>query len=156
MNWRVRIEPFTRPLFFAVSRASRGMTLGVRAVAVDGEGRVMLVRHTYLEGWWLPGGGVDRGEATGDAAARELFEETGLKATAPGRLLSVHSNERFFPGDHVLVYRFEAFEVGELTHRGEIAEARWFDPGQLPADAHRSTRARLGEIFGGAPVDPLW
>jgi ADP-ribose pyrophosphatase YjhB (NUDIX family) len=156
MNWRVRIEPFTRPLFFAVSRASRGMTLGVRAVAVDGEGRVMLVRHTYLEGWWLPGGGVDRGETTGDAAARELFEETGLRATEPGRLLSVHSNHRFFPGDHVLVYRFDAFEAGEMTHRGEIAEARWFDPKALPADAHRSTRARLAEIFGGAPVDPLW
>lgn len=156
MNWRVRIEPFTRPLFFAVSRASRGMTLGVRAVAVDGEGRVMLVRHTYLEGWWLPGGGVDRGETIGDAAARELFEETGLRATAPGRLLSVHSNERFFRGDHVLVYRFDAFEAGELTHRGEIAEAGWFRPTALPADAHRSTRARLSEIFAGAPVDPLW
>ncbi len=156
MTWRVRIEPFTRPLFFAFSRATRGMTLGVRSVAVDAEGRVMLVRHTYLEGWWLPGGGVDRGEAIGDAAARELFEETGLKATAPGRLLSVHSNERFFRGDHVLVYRFDAFEVGELTHRGEIAEIGWFDPHALPADAHRSTRARLGEIFGGAPVDPLW
>ncbi|RYG81766.1 MAG: hypothetical protein EON59_14520, partial [Alphaproteobacteria bacterium] len=33
MTWRRRIEPFTRPLFFAFSRATRGMTLGVRAVA---------------------------------------------------------------------------------------------------------------------------
>ncbi len=49
MTWRVRIEPFTRPLFFAVSRATRGMTLGVRSVAVDGEGRVMLVRHRNLQ-----------------------------------------------------------------------------------------------------------
>jgi len=156
MSWRVRIEPFTRPLFFAVSRATRGMTLGVRSVAVDGEGRIMLVKHTYLEGWWLPGGGVDRGEAIGDAAARELLEETGLKATGPGRLVSVHSNERFFRGDHVLVYRFDAFEVGDLSHRGEIAEIGWFRPDALPADAHRSTTARLGEMFGGAPVDPLW
>ncbi|MEQ7154936.1 NUDIX domain-containing protein [Brevundimonas aurifodinae] len=156
MNWRVRIEPYSRPLFFAFSRASRGMTLGVRAVAVDAGGRVMLVRHTYLAGWWLPGGGVDRGETIGDAAARELFEETGLRATAPGRLVSVHSNERFFRGDHVLVYRFDAFEVGELTHRGEIAEIGWFAPDALPDDAHRSTRARLAEMFAGAPVDPLW
>ena len=156
MSWRVRIEPFTRPLFFAFSRATRGMTLGVRSVAVDGEGRIMLVKHTYLEGWWLPGGGVDRGEAIGDAAARELLEETGLRATVPGRLVSVHSNERFFRGDHVLVYRFDAFEVGDLSHRGEIAEIGWFRPDDLPADAHRSTTARLGEMFGGAPVDPLW
>lgn len=52
MNWRVRIEPLTRPLFFAVSRAQRGMTLGVRSVAVDANGRVMLVKHTYLQVWF--------------------------------------------------------------------------------------------------------
>ena len=156
MNWRVRIEPFTRPLFFAWSRLQRGMTLGVRSVAVDAQGRVMLVKHTYLAGWGLPGGGVDRGEATGDAAARELFEETGLRVTAPGRLVSVHSNERIFKGDHVLVYRFDAFEAGALTHHGEIAETGWFDPRSLPEDAHRSTRDRMAEMFGGAPVDPRW
>ncbi len=156
MNWRIRIEPFTRPLFFAVSRWTRGMTLGVRSVAVDQRGRVMLVRHTYLAGWWLPGGGVDRGETTGDAAARELFEETGLRPTAPGRLVSIHSNERFFRGDHVLVYRFDAFEVGALTHHGEIAETGWFDPLGLPEEAHRSTRDRMAEMFGDAPVDPRW
>jgi len=156
MNWRVRIEPFTRPLFFIYSRLQRGMTLGVRSVAVDAQGRVMLVKHTYLAGWWLPGGGVDRGETTMDAAARELFEETGLAATTPGRLVSVHSNERFFKGDHVLVYRFDAFEAGALTHHGEIAETGWFDPRNLPEDAHRSTRDRMAEMFGGAPVDPRW
>lgn len=48
-NWRTRIEPFTRPLFFAWSRMSRGMTLGVRGAAVDDEGRVLLVKHTYLQ-----------------------------------------------------------------------------------------------------------
>ena len=156
MSWRTRIEPFTRPLFFAFSRATRGMTLGVRVVATDGEGRVMLVRHTYLHGWWLPGGGVDRGETTQDAAVRELREETGLKATVPPRLISVHSNERFFKGDHVLVYGVDAYEVGERTSHGEIAEIGWFRPDALPEDAHRSTRDRLGEIFGGVKVSPQW
>lgn len=156
MDWRQRIEPFTRPLFFAVSRATRGMTLGVRVVATDPQGRVMLVKHTYLAGWWLPGGGVDRGETTPDAAVRELREETGLVATAPPRLISVHSNERFFRGDHVLVFGVDDFTVGERTSHGEIAETGWFDPADLPEDAHRSTRARLAEVFGGAPADPAW
>ena len=48
-TWRTRIEPFTRPVFFAVSRMRRGMTLGVRGLAVDSEGRVLLVKHTYLQ-----------------------------------------------------------------------------------------------------------
>lgn len=156
MDWRQRIEPFTRPLFFLASRLTRGMTLGVRVVATDPQGQVMLVKHTYLAGWWLPGGGVDRGEATQDAAVRELREETGLIATTPPRLISVHSNERFFRGDHVLVFGIDEFTVGERTSHGEIAEVGWFDPADLPEDAHRSTRARLGEIFGGAPADPTW
>ena len=155
-TWRTRIEPFTRPLFFAVSRMSRGMTLGVRGVATDGEGRVLLVKHTYLHGWWLPGGGVDRGETTQAAVVRELREEAGLIARSEPRLISVHSNERFFRGDHVLVFAVDAFSIDERTSHGEIAEVGWFDPADLPEDAHRSTRARLAEVFGGAPVDPAW
>ncbi len=80
MSWRRRIEPFTRPIFFAVSRMTRGMTLGVRAVVTDQAGRVLLVKHTYLPGWWLPGGGVDRSETTHAAVVRELLEEAGLVA----------------------------------------------------------------------------
>ncbi|WP_313472453.1 NUDIX domain-containing protein [Brevundimonas sp.] len=155
-TWRTRIEPFTRPLFFAVSRMSRGMTLGVRGVAVDGEGRVLLVKHTYLHGWWLPGGGVDRGETTQAAVVRELREEAGLIATTKPRLISVHSNERFFPGDHVLVFAIDAFDLTERTSHGEIAEIGWFAPDALPEDTTRATRRRLAEVFGGAPADPNW
>ncbi|MDO9608353.1 MAG: NUDIX domain-containing protein [Brevundimonas sp.] len=155
-TWRTRIEPFTRPLFFAWSRLTRGMTLGVRAVAVDDEGRVLLVKHTYLAGWWLPGGGVDKGETTQAAVVRELHEEAGLIARGAPRLVSIHSNERFFPGDHVVVFRIDAFDSGERTSHGEIAEIGWFSPSDLPDDAHRSTRARLAEMFDGVQIDTNW
>lgn len=156
MNWRTRIEPFTRPLFFLVSRLTRGMTLGVRGVVMDDQGRVLLVKHTYLEGWWLPGGGVDRGETTQAAAARELREEAGVVARSSPRLISVHSNERRFRGDHVLVYAIDDYELAERTSHGEIAEVGWFAPDALPEDAHRSTRARLAEIFGGQAASFDW
>ena len=156
MDWRQRIEPFTRPLFFLVSRLTRGMTLGVRVLATDPQGRVMLVKHTYLAGWWLPGGGVDRGETTPDAAMRELREEAGLVATTPPRLISVHSNERFFRGDHVLVYRIDRFSLTERTSHGEIAEIGWFDPAALPEDTHRATRTRLTEALGGETAQLDW
>lgn len=155
-TWRTRIEPFTRHLFFAWSRINRGMTLGVRGVATDSKGRVLLVRHTYLHGWWLPGGGVDRGETTQTAVVRELREEAGLIATSEPRLLSVHSNERFFPGDHVLIFAVDAFDLTERTSHGEIAEIGWFAPDALPEDTTRATRDRLAEIFGEAPADPNW
>ena len=155
-TWRTRIEPFTRPLFFAVSRLSRGMTLGVRGVATDAEGRVLLVKHTYLHGWWLPGGGVDRGETTQAAVVRELREEAGLIAKSEPRLISVHSNERFFPGDHVLVFAIDAFDMTERTSHGEIAEIGWFHPDALPEDTTRATRDRLAEIFGQTGPSPDW
>lgn len=155
-TWRRHVEPFTRPLFFAWSRLTRGKTLGVRGVAVDGDGRVLLVKHTYLAGWWLPGGGVDRGETTQAAVVRELREEGGLIARGEPTLLSVHSNERFFPGDHVVVFRIDAFDMGERTSHGEIAEIGWFHPDALPDDTHRATRARIEEIFNGRPADALW
>lgn len=155
-TWRARIEPFTRPLFFAHARASRGMTLGVRGVAVDDGGRVLLVKHTYLHGWWLPGGGVERGQTAEDALIREMREEAGLIVEGRPLLLSVHSNERHFRGDHVLVYRIGRFTLTDRTSHGEIAKIGWFDPTALPEDTHRATRDRLAEVFNGVACATAW
>ena len=57
---------------------TRGMTLGVRVLVKNNKDEVLLVRHTYVPGWHLPGGGVDRGEDVETAAGREVFEETGI------------------------------------------------------------------------------
>lgn len=156
MIWRRRIEPFTRPLFYAASRAVRGMTLGVRAIATNNEGHVLLVEHTYLHGWHLPGGGVDRGETGEQAAARELREEAGIEPTDRPVLLSVHSNERVFRGDHVLVYRVEAWREVGAPRPGEILHACFFPLDALPDTITAATRRRLAEAFEGAPVDPHW
>jgi 8-oxo-dGTP pyrophosphatase MutT (NUDIX family) len=73
-TWKRRLEPLARPFFFFWSRLTRGKTLGVRALVTDEQGRVLLIEHTYVLGWWLPGGGVDRGETAHQAVARELRE----------------------------------------------------------------------------------
>lgn len=155
-TWRTRIEPFTRPLFFVWSRLNRGMTLGVRAITTNTQGQVLLVKHTYLKGWWLPGGGVDRGETTYAAVVRELIEEAGVTATAEPRLISIHSNEKFFPGDHVAVFHIEQFTIGTRTSHGEIAEIGWFDLNNLPDDTTPATRRRLAEFQAQVSPSPDW
>lgn len=156
MPWRRAIEPWTRPLFFLWSRLTRAKTLGVRGVVTDADGRILLVQHTYLPGWWLPGGGVDRGETGEQAVIRELREEAGVVATSRPRLISVHANERFMPGDHVLVYRVDSFTLTDRTSHLEIADARFWPLDALPPDLNRGAADRLAEIFGGREVSADW
>ena len=56
-NLRARLVTRVVHSWFALAR---GMTLGVRAAAFDEGGRVFLVRHSYVPGWHMPGGGVER------------------------------------------------------------------------------------------------
>jgi ADP-ribose pyrophosphatase YjhB (NUDIX family) len=156
MSWLVRAERLLRPIIQQTHRLRRGLTLGVRGVVVDGEGRVLLVEHTYVDGWHLPGGGVERGETALRALERELVEEAGVKTTAPARLLSVHSQEAAFPGDHVLVYRVDNWTPCQATSRGEIRRVQWFDPADLPPGVTSGTAARLAEVFAGAALSPDW
>jgi 8-oxo-dGTP pyrophosphatase MutT (NUDIX family) len=156
MLWRRRVEPFLRPFFHIHARTARGMTLGVRGLVVDGQGRVLLVQHTYLHGWYMPGGGVERGETTEQALARELVEEAGVELTGRPTLVSMHSNHAGFPGDHALIYRVDQWRACRATSRGEIHQVEWFAPGDLPADVTPSTRRRIEEALGGREPDPNW
>ncbi len=87
-------EPVIRRVLHGYWRFSRGLTLGVRALVFDGEGRVFLVKHSYVAGWHLPGGGVETGETLISALERELREEGNIELTEPPVFHAVYFNRR--------------------------------------------------------------
>jgi 8-oxo-dGTP pyrophosphatase MutT (NUDIX family) len=137
-------------------RLKRPMTLGVRVLAINEDGHICLVRHTYTPGWHLPGGGVERGETCLEAAIKEAREEVGL-IIAPNdfRLVSIHANFENFPGDHVLLYMASAWTTIATNNAHEIAEFGFYDPNALPAGTTAGTRRRIAE-WSGATTSTRW
>ena len=143
MVWRRRIEPFVRPFLRTGFRLRRGMTLGVRGLVLDADGKVLLVEHTYIHGWHLPGGGVERGESAERALERELGEEAGVRPIWPVRLVLIDNDEARFRGDHVLLYRVDQWTPCPASARGEILRIGWFDPSDPPFGVTADTQRRI-------------
>jgi ADP-ribose pyrophosphatase YjhB (NUDIX family) len=138
-------------------RFARAMTLGVRALVLDEHGRVFLVRHSYVSGWHLPGGGVEAGETLAEALARELREEGNIELTAPPQLHGIFFNSRASRRDHVAVFVVRAFrQTAAPVPDREIRATGFFALDALPDDTTAATRARLTEVLGGEPVGERW
>jgi 8-oxo-dGTP pyrophosphatase MutT (NUDIX family) len=151
------MEPLLRRLFHLYWRFARGMTLGVRAVVLDGENRVFLVLHSYVAGWHLPGGGVEVGESISDALRRELMEEGRIEVVGEPALLGIYFNSHVSIRDHVAVYVIRQFRQDrppEPNH--EITACGFFAPDALPEDTTPGTRLRIAEVLEGRPRLVTW
>ena len=146
-----RVVPW---LVRTASLLTRPLTVGVRGLVLDGRDRVFLVRHTYVPGWHLPGGGVEAGESARVALARELQEEARVVVRGAPVLHGVFLQGR---RDHVVVYVVRDFTVREARAPDwEIAEARFHALADLPGDTSAPTRRRLREVLEGVPPAETW
>lgn len=151
-----RFRPVSR-LLHLCWRFSRGMTLGVRAVVLHPQDGVFLVRHTYVPGWHLPGGGVEPGETLLDALARELSEEAKVTLTAPPQFHGMFFNSHVSRRDHVAVFVVREFTVtAPHVPDREIAEARFFPRDALPEGTTTATRQRIEEAVKGVAPGAHW
>jgi len=154
---RRRFEPLLRRVFHAYFLLIRGMTLGVRAVVLDADNKVFLVRHSYIAGWYLPGGGVDYGETMEQAMRRELKEEGDIDVTGDVVLHGIFLNSHISRRDHVAVYVVRHFRQDRLpAPNREIIECGFFDTAMLPEGATPGTRLRIAEVLDGKPLMATW
>lgn len=134
-------------LIWALRRVAPGIGRpGVKCVLTHGE-EVLLVRHTYggSKVWQLPGGGARKGEDTLEVARREMREELGVEASSWERLPSVDPHlRRLLP--RVSCLRGELAERTVVPDPVEIAEARWFHRGALPARLGSDARIVLAVL----------
>ena len=124
----------------------RPITLGVRVMMIDKD-QVLLVRHTYMDGWFMPGGGVKRSESLDDAARREAHEETGATLNNLS-LVGAYTNCKEWKSDHNILFLSTDFATSG-KHDLEIAEIRFFPLDALPVDLLLGHRQRLEEYRAG-------
>ena len=154
---RTSFEPALRRMIHLYWRFARGMTLGVRAVVLDGDNRVFLVKHSYVAGWHLPGGGVEVGETFRDALRRELAEEARIELVSEPALHGLFFNSHVSRRDHVAVYLIRHFRQDRLPEPNrEIVACGFFEASALPAETTEGTRLRISEALEGRIPIATW
>jgi 8-oxo-dGTP pyrophosphatase MutT (NUDIX family) len=131
------------------------VAFGVNAIVDDEEGRIILVRQTYMQGLHLPGGGVSSGEPPAQAILRELREEIGLTSSAPPEFMGLYTRQFGFITNVVALYRVRDAKF-DFKPNFEIREIARVDPKAPPEDVRPGTRRRLAELMGDMPVSPYW
>ena len=152
-----QFEPVLRRVMHFYWRFARGATLGVRGMVIDGQGRIFLVKHSYVSGWHLPGGGVETGETLMTALARELLEEGRIELTgaaASARRLFQPPCVAARPRGAVRGARVPAGEGAGANH--EIIAHGFFAADALPDGTTPATRARIAEVLEGVAASERW
>jgi ADP-ribose pyrophosphatase YjhB (NUDIX family) len=129
----------------AAHRLARHEQLGVKVLLVR-DGQVLLVRQTYRRGWYIPGGGVKRGEPYDEAVRREAREELGAS------LLDLEFiGEESRAGERIVLFASRSFTFAPVAC-WEIAEAGYFPIDRLPPDTGGRDRRRiLANVMGRDP-----
>lgn len=129
--------------------------MGVRLI-LERDGAILLVKHTYDRYWYLPGGGVKKGETVEAAARREVSEELGAEL-GDLRLVGVYTNFCEHKNDHIIVFSCDNFVLAGETDR-EIECFDFFRFDSLPDGVSPGTRRRIGEYVrsDGLPIVGPW
>ena len=108
--------------------------VGAVTVITDESDRLLLLRQPPGRAWGLPAGLLKKYEPPAEGASRELFEESGVRIAAADLTPGV-PNAIVHPRGWVDMVYFGSVPAAEhplVVDGGEVLEARWFPPGELP------------------------
>jgi 8-oxo-dGTP pyrophosphatase MutT (NUDIX family) len=129
---------------------TRPLTIGVRVIMIR-ERSVLLVKHSYEPHWFIPGGGVKRGETMEQAARREAREEAGAQL-GKLNLMGVYTNLQEYKSDHVTVFYCTDFTLAKESYDFEIEAVEFFDVDNLPEEISAGSARRVKEYLNGEIV----
>jgi ADP-ribose pyrophosphatase YjhB (NUDIX family) len=145
---------FSTGLFLTAKALANPTVFGVAGAILDGNGRVLLVRQTYMTGWRLPGGGLDGGEAPDKALRRELQEEVGLTG-GDIRFFGLYSGKVWWLTHLTALYVIEGGAI-DFRPNWEVKAVCWVPPSTPPPDTAPAAARRLKELAGNATLDGRW
>lgn len=130
------------------------VTLGARILMIR-DNQVVLVKHSYQDEWYLPGGGIKRNETLEQAIRREAAEECGAVLDQI-EFLGVYTNFVEYKNDHIILFLSKDFTLME-TNDHEIEQVAFFSFHQLPDTLSPGTRGKIeAYIYGNLQPTGMW
>lgn len=127
-------------------KITKPVTAGVRVLLIK-DNKVLLVKHTYQKHWYLPGGGIKKGETFEEAIRREFKEEMDGELGSL-KLFGIYNNFFEYKNDHIVIFLCEDFSFKGKTDI-EIEKFNTFELNSLPIDTAPGTKRRIDEYLDG-------
>jgi ADP-ribose pyrophosphatase YjhB (NUDIX family) len=115
--------------FLAAKLVRAKFRAAVAALIFDGQGQVLLFKHTYRKWQWgIPAGSLEHREQPADAVLREFYEETSMQIEVEKLLTVISARE----DHHLTIVYLCRIISGEFQASNEVSEMKYFDVNTLP------------------------
>jgi 8-oxo-dGTP diphosphatase len=112
------------------------------------DGKILLVHNVYKQQWELPGGIIEAGESAGEAALRELFEESCQRPLEMWfRGLICYAKGPQAEAEYGVLYCGRPSQLFPFKPNHEVDQIYWWTPGE-PLDGLNPIDAALATAFG--------